>query len=365
MKVTFPHMGNVCIGAKTLFEGLGIDYVIPPKNSKNALDIGSLHSPEEICLPFKIMIGNYVQAIEQGADTIIIPGSCGPCRFGEYSELQMNLLKNLGYNLNFIVLDYPKDIGIKELYRRITKVSSSSNKSMYKKNKALHDAVLAMKLIDEIESLSHYYAGFEKIKGECKRVLTSCREETMKCSSSKEIICNLKYYKERINHISVDINKNPIKIAIIGEIYTVIEPYSNFYIEDKLMNYGVSSKRCLTPSWWVKNAALSPFKINSLNIKKNAKQYLPIEIGGHARECVGEAVSACKEGYDGAIQIFPMGCMPEIVSKSILPTISKDMGFPIMSLVVDDMTGEAGYITRLEAFNDLLERRKENVLSRC
>jgi predicted nucleotide-binding protein (sugar kinase/HSP70/actin superfamily) len=54
--------------------------------------------------------------------------------------------------------------------------------------------------------------------------------------------------------------------------------------------------------------------------------------------------------------------MPEIVSKSILPTISKDKNFPILTLIVDEMTGEAGYITRLEAFLDLLERRKDNVL---
>lgn len=58
-----------------------------------------------------------------------------------------------------------------------------------------------------------------------------------------------------------------------------------------------------------------------------------------------------------------MGCMPEIVSKAILPSISKDKNFPIMTLVVDEMTGEAGYLTRIEAFVDLLERRRENVLS--
>lgn len=365
MKATFPHMGNVYIGVKTLLDGLEIDYTIPPKNNKTSLDIGSLYSPEEICLPFKIMIGNYIQAIEQGADTIIIPGSCGPCRFGEYCELQMNLLKSMGYDLNFIVLDYPKDIGMKELYKRITKISSNSSKTTYEKFKALFDAVKVMNLIDEIEQSSHYYAGFERNKGECKSILNNCKNEAMKCSSSKEMIILLNYYKEKINHISADINKNPIKIALIGEIYTVIEPYSNFYIEDKLMDYGVSSKRGLTPSWWLKNTILSPLKLNSLTIKKNAKPYLPMEIGGHAMECVGEAVTACKEGFDGAIQIFPMGCMPEIVSKSILPTVSKQLNFPIMSLVVDDMTGEAGYITRIEAFIDLLERRRDNVLSGC
>lgn len=365
MKVTFPHMGNVYLAAKALLDGLGIDYVIPQKNNKTALDVGSLYSPEEICLPFKIMIGNYVNAIEQGADTVILAGSCGPCRFGEYCELQMNLMKRLGYDLNFIVIDYPKDIGIKELYRRINSISCISRKKTYEKLNALLSAVKVINLIDEIESTAHMYAGFERNKGECKSLLNECKAEAIKSSNPKEMIHLLKSYKERINHIAVDINKNPLKIAVIGEIYTVIEPFSNFYVEDKLMDYGVSSQRKLTPSWWVKNAALSPLKINSVKIRKNAKKYLPVQIGGHAVECVGEAVTAAEEGFDGAIQIFPMGCMPEIVSKSILPAISKDYNFPVMSLVVDDMTGEAGYITRIEAFIDLLERRRHNVLSGC
>lgn len=365
MKATFPHMGNVYLAAKALLDGLEIDYVIPPKNNKTALDLGSLYSPEEICLPYKIMIGNYIQAIEQGADTVIFVGSCGPCRLGEYCELQINLMKKLGYDLNFIVLDYPKDIGIKELYKRIQSISSMSKKKTYEKYKALSNALKVINLVDQVEELAHMHAGYERNKGECKRLLNECKAEAMKCNSPDEMIYLLKRYKNTINHISVDINKNPLKIAVIGEIYTVIEPYSNFYIEDKLMDYGVSSKRSLTPSWWVKNAALSTFRINSLTIRKNAKKYLPLNIGGHAVECIGEAVTASKEKFDGAIQIFPMGCMPEIVSKSILPTISKDLDFPVMSLVVDDMTGEAGYITRIEAFIDLLERRRQNVLSGC
>lgn len=365
MKVTFPHMGNIYLAAKALLDGLGIEHVIAPANNKTALDIGSLHSPEEICLPFKIMIGNYVQAIEQGADTVIIVGSCGPCRFGEYCELQMNLMKKLGHDLDFIVIDSPKDIGIKELFRRIGNISSESNKKTDEKFKALYGALKVINLIDEIEKSAHMFAGLEGNKGECKSLLNECKAEAMKSNKPEEMIEILMYYRERINNITVDVNKNPLKIAIIGEIYTVIEPYANFYIEDKLMDYGVSSMRGLTPSWWVKNMALSPLKINSLKIRNNAKDYLPVSIGGHAVECVGEAVTAAKEGFDGAIQIFPMGCMPEIVSKSILPTVSEDYNFPVMSLVVDDMTGEAGYITRLEAFIDLLDRRRQNVLLGC
>ncbi|WP_353096944.1 CoA protein activase [Tissierella praeacuta] len=363
MKITAPHLGNVYLAAKTLFDGLEIEYIMPPLSNKEALEIGSLHSPEEMCLPFKIMIGNYIQAIEKGADTVILPGSCGPCRFGEYGEMQMNLLNKLGYNLDFILLDLPKDIGIKELFNRINKISSKSNKGKGEKVKALRDAVKVMNLIDEIESKAHYLAGYEKVNGQCKKILNSCKRDALKCREPKEMISLLKDYKDKINNIEIDKDKNPVKIAIIGEIYTIIEPFSNLYIEDKLMDYGITTSRRLTPSWWVKDMALVPTKLNSLDIKKGAKDYLNLGIGGHARECVGEAVLAHEEGFDGAIQIFPMGCMPEIVSKAILPTISRERDFPIMSLVVDEMTGEAGLVTRIEAFVDLLERRKKYALS--
>ena len=53
--------------------------------------------------------------------------------------------------------------------------------------------------------------------------------------------------------------------------------------------------------------------------------------------------------------------MPEIVSKSIPPAYPGDKDFPIMTLVVDELIGEAGYITRIEAFVDLLEREIKSV----
>lgn len=364
MKITFPHMGNVQLAVKILFDEMGIEYVIPPISNRVSLEIGSLYSPEEICLPFKIMIGNYIQAIKQGADTVLITGSCGPCRFGEYCELQMNLLKKLGYDLKFIVIDSPGDIGFKELLRRLLEISACSTVSKSKKVKALKDAYTVINLIDEIEAKAHYLAGYEKKKGECKKLLSNCKKEALSCNAD-EMIKILMDYKNKLLNLDLDSGHEPIKVGIVGEIYTVIDPFSNFYIEDKLMDYGVTSKRRLTPSWWVKNMALSPLKLNSLDIKRGAKEYLPLQIGGYARECIGETVLAYEEGFDGVIQIFPMGCMPEIVSKSILPKISKDKNFPVMTLVVDEMTGEAGYVTRIEAFLDLLERKKSHVLSGC
>jgi predicted nucleotide-binding protein (sugar kinase/HSP70/actin superfamily) len=362
MKITFPHLGNTYLAAKALFDGLGIECIIPPFSSSEALELGSKFSPEEMCLPYKIMMGNYLQSIDKGADTIIIVGSCGPCRFGEYCELQMNALKKMGHDLTFIVIDSPFDIGKKEFLNRLYKISDNSTKGKGEKIRALKIAYDVIELIEKIEGRAHQLAGFEINKGEFKRILKECKSNAEKAISPSQMVNILKEYNNKMKDIPINKHKSPIKIAIVGEIYTIIEPFSNLYIEDKLMDYGVSTKRMLTPSWWVKDMLLSYFKLNSIDIRIASKEYLPHYIGGHARECIGEVLLAEKENFDGAIQIFPMGCMPEIVSKAILPAISSDKDFPIMTLVVDEMTGEAGYVTRIEAFVDMLERRKNNVL---
>jgi Uncharacterized protein conserved in bacteria len=345
-----------------LFDELGIDYVIPEPSSKISLERGSVYSPEEMCLPFKIMLGNYLQAIESGADTIIITGSCGPCRYGEYCELQINLMKKLRKDINFIVIDSPFDIGFKELLNRIHRISDESKHNNIIKFKALYDAYTTINYMDSIEKVLRYKAGYEKKAGECKDLLAKCKREAMKCSNASEMIKLLKCYKILASKVEVDKNKKPLKVALIGEIYTMLEPFSNLFIEDKLMDFGVSTKRGLYPSWWFKDMLLSSLNLNSMDIKKASKKYLPYYIGGHGKECIGEAVIACDEGFDGIIQVFPLGCMPEIVAKSILPTVSQDKNIPIMTLVVDEMTGEAGYVTRIEAFLDLLERRNKSCI---
>ena len=362
MKITFPNLGNTYIAAKVLFDGLGIEYVIPPVNNKEALDIGIESSPEEMCTPFKIMMGNYIQSIRKGADTVLLVGSCGPCRFGEYCELQMKILKKLGHDVEFIVLDKPEDIGKKELLRRIELIMSQSKKSKAEKILAMKNAIKAINLIDYIEEKVHYLTGYEVNRGEFKRLFYKCKKEVINAKSDIEAIKILQLYKNKLHKVEVDKNKNPLKVEIIGEIYTIIDSFSNLNIEDKLMDYGVSTRRKSTPSWWVKDAIMGVVNLNSMDIKRASRDYLPYYVGGHARECVGEAVLAKEDNFDGAIQIFPMGCMPQIVSKAILPKISKDKNFPIMTLVVDEMTGEGGYITRIEAFLDLIERRKKYVL---
>lgn len=362
MVITFPHMGNIFLAAKITFDGLGIRYVIPPVNSKKSLEIGSRISPEEMCLPFKIMMGNYVQSIAQGADSILLVGSRGPCRFGEYSELQYRLLKKAGYDVQFVVAKFPeeedKEMNVKSLKALVEDITM--------KKSAMAAAVIrglrSMYLIDYLEKKAHANAGFENHPGESKKLYKDALQTVFMEQNAAKAFGMLKDYKRKMDGVSLQKNRNPLKIAIIGEIYTIIEPFSNLNIEDKLMDLGVSTMRKLSPSWWISDTILRLFRLNGLDVIHYSADYLPFWIGGHARECIAEAVMADEKKFDGAIQIYPMGCMPEVVAKSILPNVSKDKDFPIMTLVMDEMTGEAGYMTRIEAFLDLLERRKKTCI---
>lgn len=71
MKVTFPHLGSTYIFCKAIAETAGIEYVLPRPTSNRTREIG-YSTNESVCLPLKIILGNFVEALEDGADTIIM-----------------------------------------------------------------------------------------------------------------------------------------------------------------------------------------------------------------------------------------------------------------------------------------------------
>jgi predicted nucleotide-binding protein (sugar kinase/HSP70/actin superfamily) len=46
------------------------------------------------------------------------------------------------------------------------------------------------------------------------------------------------------------------------------------------------------------------------------------------------------------------------MARTILDTVSRDYDIPVLNISLDEHSGEAGFLTRVEAFIDLLERRR-------
>ena len=99
--ISFPHMGNYYIPIKYLIENTTICKVlVPPPITKKTISIGSKHSPDYVCVPFKYNLGNFIEALDKGANIILQAG--GGCRYGYYAELQEQILKDLNYEFEFI-----------------------------------------------------------------------------------------------------------------------------------------------------------------------------------------------------------------------------------------------------------------------
>ncbi len=360
MKITFPHLGNVYIAGKAFLEDHGHEVITPPVCSRRTLELGIKNSPEMMCMPFKIFIGNYLESIDKGADTILLTGSCGPCRFGMYSMIQRDILDRLGYNVEFIVLESYKE-GVLNFMKNIeTLIGSTSPKKFIKSSR---QALNLIKLADELSELSNKVRAFAIDKKRVNIIMDNYYLKAVEVHGGEQFVKLIEDTKEKLLKVDTKRNINPLKIGIIGEIYTIIEPFVNLEVERKLGELGVVVDKSLTPTKWLEHHVLSyPFGSKYENRKfQLARPYLKDMVGGHGRETIGSAIYYKELGYDGAIQILPLNCMPEIVAKSILSSVKSDFDFPIMTLVVDEMTGEAGFSTRLEAFVDLLQKRREAI----
>lgn len=80
MLISFPNMGPNWVAFKTLFESLGLEVIVPDPTNREAIKVGVKHSPEFVCFPFKTTLGDFKNALDKGADTLVMAIDCGPCR---------------------------------------------------------------------------------------------------------------------------------------------------------------------------------------------------------------------------------------------------------------------------------------------
>jgi len=359
MKITFPHLGNTYICVKAMLDDLGIECIIPPFNNKKALELGTKYVPEMACLPLKINIGNYIQAFEMGADTILMAGGRGPCRFGYYCEMQKEILKDAGYNMKIITLELVNG-KIKSLASEVLNITGKAG--FLKMPSEIIRTVKIAKRVDELELLTFKIRAREKMAGNVDEIYRSFKLNVLKAVGSKEIMDLVEETENKLGAVQLNKAAKPLKVGIVGEIYTGIEQFASFNIQEKLGLLGVEVDRKVTVSNWIIEHMIkkSLHLPRDMEYARAAKPWLGTMIGGHAQETVGNTVLYAQKKYDGVIQIFPFSCMPEIVAESLMPAIESEMGIPVLTLIMDEMTGEAGYMTRIEAFLDMLEKRRES-----
>lgn len=363
MKVSFPYMGTTVI-YKKLLELLGHEVIMPPIPSQKTINLGVKYSPEFACFPLKVIMGSYMEAIEKGAEVIVTSGGHGPCRAGFYEQVHSKILKQEGHDVEFIVFDSMfRDF--KNFYRNVMKIKA--NNSWLKIGRSLSLVYHMMKKMDKLEREVQTIRAYEAKKGSTTKAWEEIQEIFNKANNKREINEAYEKGKELLSRIKKVSEKptNRLRVGIVGEIYVVMEPSINMKMEELLGGLGVEVERSQYLSQWVEYNAIPNF-INYTHEKeiiKKGEKYLPIQIGGHAKQTLGQIVDFSERDFDGVIHLMPFGCLPELVSQSIIPRITEEIGIPVLTLSIDEQTGVANNLTRIEAFLDLIRGRQSKKIS--
>lgn len=357
MRITFPHMGTLGLVLRALLENFGHIVVVPPPISSHTIALGAKHSPECVCLPFKVNMGNFLEAAALGADTVVMAGGTGPCRLGFYATVQREILRELGIDLEMIVLEPPKS-SVWEIGGIIAPLTNGATAVELVRN--LHFAFELCKAIDRVERELNELRAVQVTPATCDAVWG----KALHIFGEVRDVFSLRQAEQQVAKMLGKVERRdtaePLRVALVGEIYVLIEPSVNLHLEKRLGDMGVAVHRSTYVSDWI-NAHLipNPYALfHARRLKSKARPFLRGFVGGHGLETVGQSVLYGEQGVDGIIQVMPLTCMPEIVAQSILPTVSRHLGVPIMTLVFDEHSGEAGLQTRLEAFVDMMHVRK-------
>ena len=359
-------MGNLHIPLKSLFNECGVDVLTPPELSDRVVALGRELAPEFICYPMVALLGQCRELCRAGAGRIAMVMGKGKCRLGWYAQVMEDLIRRAGYEAELVGFDSPfpwKERGTFFLHQAEKVIGKPAARSL------IRGASLALEklvLLERSEEILKELRACEAERGSGDALYREFLRELDEASSIAGSIGAFRRFCEGCAGVPKT-RTTAVTVALVGEIYVLNEPFVNKDIERVLGSFEqrVRVRRHLTVMNWLKRhiLAIPSSVLREMRVRGAAGQYLGLSVGGHGLESVGESVLAARSGVDGVIHLLPFTCMPEIVAQSILVRVGQDLGIPVLSLVLSEQTGEVGLTTRLEAFVDLVYRKKQ-LLSR-
>lgn len=340
---------------------LRLDCIPPPPITAETLARGSRAAPEASCMPLKINLGNFIQALELGADTIIMAGGWGPCRFGWFAQSEADILRRLGYEFDLLLLERP-DAGWRELPPRLRPLGAHTG--WRQQLRALRAAWHVLRAAEELEDARNYYLPRVADKNAVLALYAQGLRELAPLSAPPDLAAVNGWTRRQMQ--ALPRHRRPVvRVGLVGEIYTILEPAANYNIIEELGRLDVECLCHARLTDWLNDHLLGGWAKPSQRraIVELAQPYIREGVGGRGQETVGEAALLARQPVDGIIQLAPLGCMPELVAQSVLPALSRDENIPVLTLWLDEHSGSGGLHTRLEAFADLLARRRVGPIS--
>jgi len=308
---------------KTFFEELGAEVVVSPLTTPTMLSSGSSRVVADTCLPVKVFLGHVLSLVGK-CDYVFIPA------IRSVSRKIYNCSKFLGLpdmtkavipeSPPILDIDIDVNKGKRRLYQAIYQLGRHLTRNPFKVRQAAiaaWQAHLNYKQLMSSHSLTPPQA-MERISGTL--------EANPKTHSSYS-------------------TSTRSTIAVIGHPYLLYDEYINYRLIHRLEQAGYT---VLTPEMPTTE------ELESAIVRLVGRAYWTYE-----DEVIGAGGHYLQSGTDGVIGIMTFGCGPDsLMMDRVHRQAARLRTTPFMSLTLEEHTAEAGIVTRLEAFLDMIYRRK-------
>ncbi|MFN2219517.1 MAG: acyl-CoA dehydratase activase-related protein [Anaerolineae bacterium] len=297
---------------RAFFETLGIETVISPPTTSEMLTQGAARVVPETCLPVKIYCGHVLSLVGR-VDCVFIP-SIHSLRPGTHNCAKLIGLPDLIANVIPGVPLLTIDVETERLWPSLPQLALLLGKYWRINPLSLKKAV------ERAQAAQHAYQN-QLLQGADPPQAIGAPDQGFAPTSA------------------------PLTVAVVGHPYNLYDDYATHRLLARLRALGV----CVH----------TPEGIHPSVRWAGVEELGQVPYWTFEDEIVGAGGSLLHQAVDGLISVSAFGCAPDSVMLSVLAQAAHRANRPYMALVLDEHSGEAGLITRLEAFVDMLYRRKE------
>lgn len=301
------------------FESLGIEIILSDKTVAKIINDGVKTLASETCFPVKVFTGHVINLLEKGCDKIFIPS-----------------LQSTGYKIN----NCSKIRGLPEIIRNVIDRPFTMIEPTLDKTEKIS-------LKDFCFQIAKYYDITDK-----KTVETAIKKGfeiynnffSMTKSGISYTDALESALKNKTVSAKISVSK-PVSVVIMAHGYNLFDERISLNIVKKLEKMNVK--------------VYTGLNIDRDTAIKSIADMGEIQYWANEPELTGTAAYYINKGnIDGIIALSAFGCGPDSLMIDEISYHCRKRNLPIIHLTVDEHTGEAGFITRLEAFTDMLLRKK-------
>ena len=306
---------------KTFFETLGAEIVVSSPTTKAILADGTSRMVAETCLPVKVFCG-HAASLAKSCDYLFIPSirSVEPRVFNCSKFLGLPDMIKAAVPESPPILDTEVDVnqGPRSFWMAIYGLARHFTLNPFQARKATHRAMEAQKTFRKIMWCEHL-----QVPQALDKLYSQSRANTMTTTHNYRL-----------------------KVALIGHSYLIHDEFINHRLTHRLESLGAE---VFMPEM------ASPRELQAAVLQLEDKVYWT-----HETEVVGAGGYYMEHDVDGIIGLTAFGCGPDSLMMDAVEHFGRQHKTkPFMYLTIDEHTAEAGLLTRLEAFLDMLARRKK------